>query len=232
MPIKFSVQPNPVAPGPNDQSARVSTNATLTEEDIIKECLRRGTTLTEPDLRATLTLLFTVITDKVADGNSVVTRLANIRPSITGAFNSATDTFDSARHTKRATLSAGTMLYDKMQQAKVEKISVGIPSPDLLQFLNVKSGTTNDLLTPGSIGQLVGSELKFNPANAEEGIYLTHETGTETKVTELAIRTEKKLLFTIPAALATGGYRIEVRKGYGKTATIRTGLLHEQLQIV
>lgn len=232
MPIKFYLQPNPITPDPNDQVARVSTNVTLTEDDIIKACLKRGTTLTEPDLRATINLLFTVISDEVADGNSVVTRLANIRPSITGLFSSATDTFDSARHSKRATLSAGTMLYDKMQQAKVEKISSGMPSPDLQEFLNVKSGTTNNLLTPGSIGQLVGSELKFNPANAEEGIYLTHETGTETKITELAIRTEGKLLFTIPTGLVTGGYEIEVRKGYGKTATIRTGVLHKQLQII
>lgn len=232
MAIKFYLQPNAITPDPNDQIARVSTPATLTEDDIIKECLRRGTTLTEPDLRATLNLLFTVMTDVVADGNSIVTRLANIRPGISGVFTSATDTFDSSRHSKRATLSAGTMLYDKMQAAKVEKIASGIPAPDLQEFLNVKSGTTNDMLTPGSIGQLVGSELKFNPENAEEGIYLTHEAGTETKVTELAIRTEGKLLFTIPAGLATGGYQIEVRKGYGKTASIRTGVLHKQLQIV
>lgn len=232
MPIKFYLHPNPITPDPNDQLARVSTNVTLTEEDIIKACLRRGTTLTEPDLRATINLLFTVITDEVADGNSVVTRLANIRPSITGVFSSITDTFDSSRHSKRATLSAGSMLYNKMQEAKVEKIASGIPSPDLQEFLNVKSGTTNDLLTPGSIGQLVGSELKFNPENAEEGIYLTHEAGTETKVTELAIRTEGKLMFTIPSGLATGGYQIEVRKGYGKAASIRTGTLQKQLQII
>lgn len=73
-----------------------------------------------------------------------------------------------------------------------------------------------------------GSEVFW----AEEGIYLTHETGTETKVTELAIRTEGKLLFTIPAGLVTGGYHIEVRKGYGKAAAIRTGVLNKQLQII
>ena len=170
--------------------------------------------------------------DEVADGNAVVTRLANIRPSINGVFTSLTDTFDSSRHTRRATLSAGAALYDKMQEAKVEKISSGIPSPDLQEFLDVKSGTTNSTLTPGSIGQLAGNDLKFNPANAEEGIYLTNETGTETKVTELAIRTEKRLLFTIPSGLVAGGYQIEVRKGYGKMATIRTGVLHKQLEIV
>lgn len=231
MPIKFYLQPNPITPDPNDQSARVATNATLTLEDIMKKALKRGTTLTEPDLRAAINLLFTVVTDEIADGNAITTPLVNIRPSITGVFSSATDSFDNSRHIKRASLSAGVLLTQKMQGAKVEKIASGQRTPDLQEFLDINSGTTNSILTSGGIGQLVGSELKFNIENPDEGIFLVHETGVETKITVLATRTEGKLVFSIPAGLATGGYRVEVRKGYGNAAAIRTGTLNEMLEI-
>jgi hypothetical protein len=231
MPIKFYLQPNPITPDPNDQSARVATNVTLSSDDIVKKALLRGTTLTETDLRAVMTLLFNVIGDEIADGNAVTLPLVNIRPSITGVFSSATDSFDDSRHVKRASLSAGVLLTQKMQGAKVEKIPSSQPAPDLQEYMNINTGTANSILTPGGIGQLTGSELKFDPSNLEEGIYLVHETGTETKITVLATRTEGRLVFSIPGGLATGGYRLEVRRGYGNAGAIRTGALNELLQV-
>ena len=103
--------------------------------------------------------------------------------------------------------------------------------PDLQEYMDINTGTTNSILTPGGIGQVVGSELKFSAANADEGVFLVHEAGTETKITVLATRTEGKLVFSIPAGLATGGYRLEVRRAYGNAGSIRTGVLNEQLQV-
>jgi hypothetical protein len=76
MPIKYYLQPNPVTPDPNDQSARVLPNASLTLEDIIAKMMLRGTTVTEADTRAVLNLFFDVVSDEVADGNFVNLPLA------------------------------------------------------------------------------------------------------------------------------------------------------------
>jgi hypothetical protein len=56
MPIKYYLQPNPITPDPNDQSARVLPNASLSLNDIISKMMKRGTTVTEADARAVLNL--------------------------------------------------------------------------------------------------------------------------------------------------------------------------------
>lgn len=131
--------------------------------------VKRGTLVTETDAKAVLNIFFDVVSDEVADGNTVILPLVNIRPGITGVFSSITDSFDSGRHVKKANLSSGLLLTQKMQRAQVEKISSGQPSPVILEFLDINTQTVNSKLTPGGIAQLMGEELKFNPANAAEG---------------------------------------------------------------
>lgn len=185
--IKYFLQPNPVTPDPNDQSARVKPNATLDLKDIIKLTTKRGTSLTETDLTGAANLLFEVITDEVADGNSVTLPLVNIRPGIKGVFTSAADSFDASRHIKRATLTSGSLLSSKMQTAKIEKLTSELPSPVLVEYMDVNSGTANSLLTPGGIGSITGEELKFNPENEAEGIWFVPTgDGEAVKVTFVA----------------------------------------------
>jgi len=230
--IKYYLQTNPVTTDPNDRSARVKHNATLDLQDIVERATKRGTSLTETDLNGAAKLLFEVITDEVADGNNVVLPLAVIRPGIKGVFTSASDSFDSSRHVKRATIAAGTLLNEKMQAAQVEKTTGEAPSPELIEFKDVNSGTTNSLLSPGGIGIITGEELKFNPENSDEGIWFVPVAeGDAVRVSVIASRTEGKLVFSIPAELQTGYYTLEVRKGYGSAASLRTGSLDEKLQV-
>jgi hypothetical protein len=230
MPIKYYLQPNPVTPDPNDQSARVLPNASLTLEDIIAKMMQRGTTVTEADTRAVLNLFFDVVSDEVADGNFVNLPLANIRVGISGVFTSITDSFDPSRHSIRATLSPGLLLSEKMQKVRLEKTLQPLPSPVILEFLNINTNTTNSVLTPGGIGQIVGEELKFNPNNPQEGIFFVAADGTETKVQIIASRTEGKLVFSIPT-LPAGNYTLEVRRAYTKENIIRKGVLSDTLTV-
>lgn len=231
MTIKFYLQPNPITPDPNDQSARVVANQSIDMEGIISRVLKRGTLVTETDIRAVLTIFFDEVTDLVADGNTILLPLVNIRPGIKGVFTSASDSFDSARHSKKASLSPGTLLTKKMEDAQVEKITGYQPSPELLEFMDINTQTANSLLTPGGLGRITGSELKFNPANPLEGLFFVNSTGAETKVSVFATRTEGTLLFSIPATIGVGSYTPEVRKGYGQTANLRTGVLNDTITV-
>ena len=97
--------------------------------------------------------------------------------------------------------------------------------------MDINSGTANSLLTPGGIGSITGEELKYKPENAAEGIWLVPSGGGEAvKATVVATRTEGNLMFSIPAGLQAGVYTLEVRKGYGNNAELRTGSLHEKLE--
>jgi len=117
MAIKYYLQPNPITPDPNDQSARVVSNKVHDTDSITKEMLKRGSTITEADIRAVLNVFFTVVGEEVADGNSVNLPLMNIRAGVTGVFSSIIDSFDAARHIKKANLTAGIDLISKMNEA-------------------------------------------------------------------------------------------------------------------
>ena len=231
MTIKFYLQPNQITPDPNDQSARVVANESIDIEGIISRVLKRGTLVTETDIRAVLTIFFDEVTDLVADGNTILLPLVNIRPGIKGVFTNAADNFDSTRHSKKASLSPGLLLTKKMEEAKIEKISGYQPSPELLEFMDINTQTSNSLITPGGIGRITGSELKFNPANPLEGLFLVESAGAAKQVTVFATRTEGTLMFSIPSTLSAGSYTPEVRKGYGATASLRTGVLNELLTV-
>lgn len=232
MAIKYYLQPNPITPEPNDQTARILSHKVHDVDSIIQLMLRRGSTVTEADVRAVLTVLFDVVSDEVADGNNVNLPIVNIRPSITGIFTSVSDSYDESRHAKKGSTSAGTMLTTKMKWAKVEKVNQPTPTPSLIQFTDINLGSINSLLTPGSIGQLIGEELKFNHSNPEEGIYFIASDGTQTKVDVIANRTEGKLVFIIPTNLPPGNYKLEVRKGYGTTTiVVRSSSLATNLQV-
>ncbi|HMI08744.1 MAG TPA: DNA-binding domain-containing protein [Flavobacterium sp.] len=232
MAIKYYLQPNPITPDPNDQSARVISNKVHDTDSITKEMLKRGSTITEADIRAVLNVFFNVVGEEVADGNSVNLPLVNIRAGVSGVFANIMDSFDPSRHLKKANLSAGTDLIRKMNEAHVEKINVPTAAPALIAYIDINSQTTNSILTPGGIGQIIGEELKFNPENAGEGIFLIAADNTITQITVVASRTMGKLMFSIPVGLVAGSYSLEVRKGYGTAnIVIRAGSLPDLLQV-
>jgi hypothetical protein len=69
MSINYYLQPNPITPDPDDQSARVIAKDVYDMEAIVKEMKKRGSSLTEPDMLSSANLMFEVMTDLVAEGN-------------------------------------------------------------------------------------------------------------------------------------------------------------------
>lgn len=232
MSIKYYLQPNPITPDPNDQKARVQPINTLAFDDIIARCVKRGTTLTETDLRAAVRLFMSETVDAVAEGNNVNLALVNLKPSIAGIFTDVNDSYDSSRHTIKASCSAGIDLAQKMLKTSVEKTTGSVLSPDIVDFNDINTNS-NTQASKGNIGVLVGSQLKFNAANPAEGVFFVNlATNAETKATNIAQRTEGKLMFLIPASLAAGSYYIEVRRAYTNANRLRSDAYEQNLTVV
>ncbi len=100
-----------------------------------------------------------------------------------------------------------------------------MPSPNPIEYRDVGSDTTNDQITPGNIGQLSGNRLKFDPAQADEGLYFvpTADTG-DVKVTTIQKNKPSQLVFLVPALVA-GGYNLEVRARIAGGTELRIGRL-------
>ena len=230
--MKYYLKPNYISPNPNDQAARVQPKNTFGLDEIVKRIVKRGTTLTETDIRAVLLLAFEEIADTVSEGNNIVLPLFNIRPTIQGIFTDINDSFDASRHSIKASLTAGIILNEKMKKATVEKIATSIISPDIIDFTDVRT-SSHTQASKGGIAIITGRELKFNPANAEEGIFFVNTaTKAVTKATEIAQRTESKLMFMIPDSLIAGTYYVEVRKAYTNAKSIRSDAYETNLIVV
>ena len=206
--------------------ARVQPYKSMGLDDIITDMKERGTGSSETDMRATLQLFFESVTKMISNGYNVNLPVANFKPGLTGLFDSLLDTYDPARHALKVNVSAGYMPLLALRDAVAEKVKSSTPKPDILAFMDLQSGLSNERATPNTIGTIIGSELKYNPDNAEEGIFFVN--GTTTKVQLVATRTEGKLVFNIPQ-LAPGSYTLEVRKAYKATNEIRIGALSELL---
>lgn len=229
--LSYYLQANPVTPDPHDQIARVQPTGTMNQDSVVEEMLKRGTSLTRGDMESSISLLSEVVTDAVANGYFVNLPFCNIRPGIKGVFSSPADSFDKARHVKKATISAGLLLSKKLAEAKVQKTSKAIPSPDVQSYFDVNSGEANSVLTPGGIGTIEGSELKFETSQQANGVFLIDGSGVATRATVYAQVTEGKIVFMVPAGLPTGDYTLEVRRSYTQNNNIRSGQLQESLSV-
>ena len=129
MSIRYYLQPNPVTPDPNDQSAHVVTNDNLTIADLAAELVKRGTCTSKAQGSAVISDLFELIAEEVADGYAVNTPLFTARPGINGVFTDPTDTFDPARHTIVGNLQSGPLLREKLAAASPQKITKANPPP-------------------------------------------------------------------------------------------------------
>jgi hypothetical protein len=232
MSVKFYLRPNKLGTAPGTQSAHVMSPNVLNSEHIIQEILQRHSTITEADVRAVLTVFYTVVSDEVAEGNTVNLPIVNLRPGITGTFESKTDRFDPTRHKGKVRASAGILVKQKVAGLKFVKANKPPRAPLPVMFKDVSSEQSG-ILTPGSIGIIYGEELKFNPSNPIEGIFLISQDGEEIKITHVATRTLKKLMFQIPDSLSPGKYTIEVRRAFGTINPIlRSGMLRAPFEVL
>ncbi len=68
MPIRYYLQPNPVTPDPNDQTARVEVLAKLTVTDLAAELVNRGVATSRAQAAAVINGYETLGAAKIADG--------------------------------------------------------------------------------------------------------------------------------------------------------------------
>lgn len=212
--------------------AKVVPTGVKTIEDIIQDVKGYHSTVTEADTKAVIPIVFSVIRDYLVQGYSINLPIASFRPTITGSFNSLTDSFDRKRHTVGVSISAGSMLNKALSGVPIEKVDSTIPSPHLMQLTDCNSKQVNNKVTPNLLAKLIGSELKFESANEKEGLYfISRENSEETKVTVFASVSQNKIIFNVPA-LKPGSYSLQLRKGYGKSNMIRSGMLNDLITIV
>ena len=105
------------------------------------------------------------------------------------------------------------------------------PRPNPVEFTDVNSGERNSVLTPSGMAQLIVHRLKFDLAEADQGIYTIAADSAETKVAIVGGNKPAELMFLIPDTLTAGDYTLVVRATIHDSADVRQGNLDAVLTV-
>ena len=229
--IKYTTIENVLTPDPNDYYPQIQITGRAGKDELVERMVSMGSTITRPDLLAAMDLLDEAALALIKEGYRVdLAGIVDLYPRMQGVFNGPSDGFDKSRHTLSVGANPSPSFIARVRaDVSVQKAETIIPAPLPLQYSDAATHESNGPLTPGNIGTLTGSRLKFDPAAADEGIYfLGSGDGSETKVSVISINKPGQIVFLVPV-LPSGQYDLQVRARVNRSKDIRKGTLDATL---
>jgi len=222
---------------PNDYTARTASERSLNVQQICQAAVSRGGADVSASAMEHATELFLKeMAYQLCDGFSINTGYFTASTTIRGVFDSPSETFNKDKHSIIFQFNQGEKLRAEIPNIEVNILGVAEASAVILQVTDVKSGSVNDLLTPGRNLKIVGSKIKVTGDDASVGIYFVDvATQGRTKVEQSDIVTNNpsEVMVVIPA-LAAGTYHLEVVTQFTDSSMLkqpRTALLNKLLTV-
>ncbi|WP_449388251.1 DNA-binding domain-containing protein [Chryseobacterium lineare] len=222
---------------PNDFTARTASERSLNVQQICQSAANRGgADISASAMEHATELFLKEMAYQLCDGYSINTGYFTANTTIRGVFDSPSETFNKDKHSIIFQFNQGEKLRAEIPNIEVEILGVAEASAAILQVTDVKSGSVNDLLTPGRNLKIVGSKIKVTGDNASVGVYFVDAiTQERTKVEQSDIVTNNpsEVMVVIPE-LAAGTYTIEVLTQYSGSQSLkepRTATLDKQLTV-
>ena len=207
--IKYGLRENLLTADPDDCMAQVVDARTYTQEDIAQEIIKRGSTLSAADIAAYQKLEVEVYKAIIADGGNISTPLMSTNFSITGVFANQADVFDRSRHAVKLNVNAGAELRDAASKASVQKVETSSTDPYITSVTDMISGDSSVIKT-GSVMQITGARLKFDAADAEQGVFAITP-GGEFRCATVIENKPARLMVLLSPEVPAGDFSVEVR---------------------
>jgi len=196
--LKYSLVENLLTDRPDDYSAIAYSITSLDKEAIITRMLNRGTTLTRTDILAVLNNLEETVVSALLDGNNVTLPLFNTSFSISGVFESPSDSFDGNRHKLNINLTKGLKLREIESKVRFEKTNTASPQPQIQEVKDSVSGKVNEILTRRGVVEVRGYNLKIEGDNPSCGLWFVSEDGKEFKANVIIENKPSRIMAMIP----------------------------------
>ncbi len=222
MGIRYSLIENKLTPDPNDMRAQVEHGASIGVEEIAAAIARAGSTVTRAEILAFWEEFSEEVIKQLRLGNRIVLDLFVLTVSIEGVFRDPQDAFDPTRHKGRINVTPNSRLRKAELDLLFEQVRATVSGPVLDQVYDLKTKVTSGTLTGGGAARVMGSQLKVDMADPQQGVFLVAANGTATRVDDLHDNLPAELLFTVPEGLPAGVYRLEVRTRYRSGSELKT----------
>jgi hypothetical protein len=217
MPIQYALFENHVTSDPNDYRGIIQNMGSWDLDTVVKKVVLRGTTVNEADVRAVIITTLSVCAEGVTENNHVnLGGFVDFFPRLKGGFVGPDGPWTADNFVDVGSNPGSELRKIVRRDAKVERVTAIKPAPELVAYHDFGSETTNDQVTVGNGGHIVGSRLKFDAAKADEGIYFVPTTGAATKVATVMYNKPGRLEFIVPETLVPGTYELQVRARMGE----------------
>lgn len=215
--IKAYLYDNLLTPDPNDFTARVSSERSLSVADICHSAATRGgADVSDAAMSHAVELFLKEMAYRLCDGFAVNTGYFTAMPVVRGVFLNPNETFDPQRHTLQFQFTQGELMRREIEGVEVKIMGVAETGLYIGQVEDMKSRTVNEVLTPGFNLRVTGTKLRVVGDKPGVGIFFRETvTNTATKVDEgdIVINNPSELMIIIPA-LPAGTYQLEVTTQY------------------
>ena len=215
--IKAYLYDNLLTPDPNDFTARVSSERSLSVADICHSAATRGgADVSDAAMSHAVELFLKEMAYRLCDGFAVNTGYFTAMPVVRGVFLNPNETFDPQRHTLQFQFTQGELMRREIEDVEVKIMGVAETGLYIGQVEDMKSRTVNEVLTPGFNLRVTGTKLRVVGNKPGVGIFFRETvTNTATKVDEgdIVINNPSELMIIIPA-LPAGTYQLEVTTQY------------------
>ncbi|GHT82386.1 hypothetical protein FACS189467_7590 [Bacteroidia bacterium] len=236
--IKAHLYDNALTEDPNDYVARVSSERSLSIKDICESAATRGgADVSASAMEHATSLFLKEMGYRLCDGFGVNTGWFTAAPHIKGVFNSPNEHFDPTKHRVLFEIQQGAELRKELELVSVDVLGVAESGLYIAQVLDVKTGSVNDIITPGRNLKITGHKLKIAGDNAVNGVSFIHtSTGNVAKVDASDIVTNNPgELIVVTPVLGAGTYKVEVTTQYAGGGTLlkesRTTLFDKTLTV-
>ena len=211
--IKAILISNLLTEDPDDFYAKVISERTLSIDDICDSAVGRGNApTTKESMKINVELFFKEMGYQLKDGYSVNTGYFTVTPYIKGVFRSIKDKFDRVRHSLYFLFNQGEVLRKELSEVEVDITGVGEAGIQIVEVVDVKTGSVNDRITPDRNLRIRGGKLKLAGENPNVGVYFVNEaTGEVIKVEadEIVDNKPSELMVVVPQ-LKAGLYLVQV----------------------
>ena len=215
--IKAYLYDNLLTPDPNDFTARVSSERSLSVADICHSAATRGgADVSDAAMSHAVELFLKEMAYRLCDGFAVNTGYFTAMPVVRGVFLSPNETFDPQRHTLQFQFTQGELMRREIEDVEVKIMGVAETGLYIGQVEDMKSRTVNEVLTPGFNLRVTGTKLRVVGDKPGVGIFFRETaTNTATKVDEgdIVVNNPSELMIIIPA-LPAGTYQLEITTQY------------------
>lgn len=223
---------------PNDLIARTSSERSLNVKQICGAAVSRGgAEVSAAAMEHAVQLFLKEMAYQLCDGYSVNTGYFTASTTIRGTFGSTTEQYDPKKHSILFQFSQGERLRAEIPNISVSILGVADASAAILQVTDVKTGSVNDLLTPGRNLRIAGTKIKVAGDDPAVGVFFV-ETASQTRTpvdpADVVVNNPSELIVVIPT-LPAGTYALEVVTRFADSSLLkknRTALLNKPLTVV